>query len=77
MHGGVYEVKGLSKKESQMLVLSRKPISGQNTIHVDGPATFVITNVKGQTVKVGVQAAPNVRIRRGELEPNEVVPEDE
>lgn len=47
-----------------MLVLSRKV---QETLVIDGRITVKILHVKGQVVRVGVEAPQSVLIRRGEL----------
>jgi carbon storage regulator CsrA len=47
-----------------MLVLSRKP---GESIEIDGPATFIYIRQEGQKIRVGIQAAPDVRIKRSEL----------
>ena len=48
-----------------MLVLSRK--KGQNIV-ADGNVKVSILDIRGNTVKIGVQAPKDVRILRGELE---------
>lgn len=47
-----------------MLVLSRK--EGE-AIVVDGPAEIVLTEVRGNRVRVGIEAAANVKVLRREL----------
>lgn len=46
-----------------MLVLSRKT---NETIHVGDNTVITIVRIKGNTVRVGIEAPPDVRIRRGE-----------
>ena len=48
-----------------MLVLSRK--TGQ-TIQIGDNITVTITQVKGKNIRIGIDAPPEVPIRRGELE---------
>lgn len=48
-----------------MLVLSRK--TGQ-TIQIGDNITITITQVKGKSIRVGVEAPAEIPIRRGELE---------
>ena len=52
-----------------MLVLSRKT---EQTIHIGDHIKVTILKVKGNCVKVGVEAPQRVRILRGELESNEL-----
>lgn len=47
-----------------MLVLTRKP--GEQII-IDGAITITITEVKGNRVKIGISAPPQVRVDRGEI----------
>ena len=49
-----------------MLVLSRKPTE---TIRIDNNITISILSVKGNVVRVGIEAPTSVRIVRGELPP--------
>ena len=49
-----------------MLVLSRKQ---QQTIVVDDQITITILKVKGNTVRLGIEAPAEVPIRRSELTP--------
>jgi carbon storage regulator CsrA len=49
-----------------MLVLSRKQ---QQTIVVDNQITITVLKVKGNTVRLGIQAPDDVPIRRSELSP--------
>jgi carbon storage regulator len=49
-----------------MLVLSRK--QGQ-TIVIDDQVTITVLKVKGNCVRLGIDAPEEVSIRRGELEP--------
>jgi carbon storage regulator CsrA len=51
-------------KEHAMLVLSRKT---QEKIHIGDNITVTIVRVKGQTVRVGIEAPEEVRVVRGEL----------
>ncbi|MCS6978252.1 MAG: carbon storage regulator [Gemmatales bacterium] len=48
-----------------MLVLSRKP--GQSII-IDGHIRITITQVRGETVRLGIEAPPEVRIHREEVQ---------
>jgi len=56
-----------------MLVLSRK--SGQ-TIHLGNDITIKVVRVKGNQVRIGVEAPQEVRVRRGELPPPVVLEND-
>ena len=47
-----------------MLVLSRK---SQQTIRIGDAITVTILNVKGNTVRVGIDAPRDIRVVRGEL----------
>ncbi len=47
-----------------MLVLTRKITE---TIHVNGPCIITLCDVRGDRVRIGVQAEPSVNIVRGEL----------
>ena len=47
-----------------MLVLSRK---SQQTIRIGDSITVTILNVKGNTVRVGIDAPRDIRVVRGEL----------
>jgi carbon storage regulator len=47
-----------------MLVLSR---STKDTIHVGDDVTIHILSVRGQTVRVGIEAPKSVRVMRGEI----------
>ena len=49
-----------------MLVLARKQ---QQTIVVDDQITITILKVKGNTVRLGIEAPEEVSIRRSELTP--------
>ena len=49
-----------------MLVLTRK--QGQ-TIVIDDQVTITVVKVKGNCVRLGIDAPEKVSIRRGELEP--------
>ena len=49
-----------------MLVLSRK-ISEQ--IQIGSDITLTIRRIKGNTVKIGVEAPRNISVRRGEITP--------
>ena len=49
-----------------MLVLTRKRMQ---TIVVDDRITITIVHVGGKGVRVGIEAPPEVSIRRGELKP--------
>ena len=51
-----------------MLVLARK--IGQS-IHIGDGITLTITQVKGNTVRLGISAPAEVAIRRGELKPHD------
>lgn len=48
-----------------MLVLSRKP--GQSII-IDGHIRITITQVRGESVRLGIEAPPEVRIHREEVQ---------
>ena len=56
-----------------MLVLSRK-VSERITI---GPVTITIVKIKGNSVRVGVEAPKDVPILRAELNPEDNVTETE
>ncbi len=47
-----------------MLVLSRKK---NQTIHIGNGITIQICEIKGSTVRIGIDAPPEVCIKRGEL----------
>jgi len=49
-----------------MLVLSRKL---NQTIHIDERITVTVLRVKGNSVRLGIEAPREVRVVRGELEP--------
>ena len=49
-----------------MLVLTRKP---DESIVIDGQITVRILRVKGNTIRLGIEAPNEVAIRRGELRP--------
>jgi carbon storage regulator len=51
-------------KEEVMLVLSRK---NRETVVVDGRITIKVLHIKGNTIRLGIEAPPEVSIRRGEL----------
>lgn len=55
-----------------MLVLTRKP---REEIRIGDGITITILRVKGQQVRVGIEAPNDIRIVRGELDP-EIEPED-
>jgi carbon storage regulator len=57
----------------KMLVLSRKP--GQ-TIHLGSDIAIKVVRVKGNQVRIGVEAPQDVRVRRGELPPPVVLEND-
>lgn len=46
-----------------MLVLSRKV---EEKIHIGDDITITVVRVKGQTVKLGIEAPRDMRVRRGE-----------
>ena len=52
-----------------MLVLTRKH---QEQIRIGDNVTLTILKVKGNTVKVGIEAPRDVRVVRGELPPKEM-----
>lgn len=52
-----------------MLVLSRK---SDETIHIGNDVVITIVQVKGRTVKVGIEAPLEIRIRRGEHVQNDI-----
>ncbi len=47
-----------------ILVLTRKT---SETIVIDGPATVTFLGIKGERVRLGIEAPPSTRITRGEL----------
>lgn len=47
-----------------MLVLTRKP---QEQIHIGDNITISVLKLKGNTVRIGIQAPRDVRVLRGEL----------
>ena len=49
-----------------MLVLTRKP---QETIIVDGRIEIRVIRVQGNKIRLGIEAPPEVSIRRGEISP--------
>ncbi len=49
-----------------MLVLTRKK---DQTIVIDGQITIKLLRTKGNSVSLGIEAPPEVSIRRAELEP--------
>ena len=49
-----------------MLVLTRKK---DETIVLDGRITVKVLQVKGSTIRLGIEAPREVPVRRGELEP--------
>lgn len=51
-----------------MLVLSRK---AQEVIQIGDEITVTILRIKGRTVRVGIDAPEDMRVRRSELPPNE------
>jgi len=53
-----------SRRRKLMLVLSRKV--GEQLV-IDGRITVTITEVKGNRVKIGISAPPDVRVDRGEV----------
>ena len=53
-----------SPKECAMLVLSRKL---NEQIRIDEQITVTVLRVKGNTVRLGIEAPKEVRVRRGEL----------
>jgi carbon storage regulator CsrA len=57
-----------ASKECVMLVLTRKH---QEQIRIGDNVTLTILRVKGNTVKVGIEAPRDVRVVRGELPPKE------
>ena len=54
-----------------MLVLSRKV--GEKLV-IDGNITVVVTRVAGNRVTLGIEAPNDVRVVRGELQPQEARP---
>lgn len=49
-----------------MLVLSRKR---NESIHIGEGIVVTVTEVRGNRVRVGISAPPEVSIRRGEIQP--------
>lgn len=49
-----------------MLVLSRKT---NETIVIDGRITLEVLQIKGNQIRIGINAPADVRILRGELKP--------
>jgi carbon storage regulator len=47
-----------------MLVLSRKE---GDTIHIGGGIVITVTQIKGNRVKIGIAAPPEVSVVRGEI----------
>jgi carbon storage regulator CsrA len=47
-----------------MLVLSRK---NRETVVIDGRITIKVLQIKGSTIRLGIEAPAEVSIRRGEL----------
>lgn len=58
-----------------MLCLSRKPEDGCNVIRIGENIVITIRYVKGQTVKVGVDAPKHYRVLRGELDEKPLTPD--
>ena len=54
-----------------MLVLSRKP--GERIVIEPGIEIHVV-EIRGGKVRIGIEAPPDVRIRRAELPPQEEIP---
>lgn len=54
-----------------MLVLSRKQ---NERIRVGDSVVVTIVRVSGDKVRIGIEAPPDVRVLRDELEPDAVVP---
>lgn len=50
-----------------MLVLSRMVNEKLVAMTSDGPITWVITQVRGNRVRIGIEAPKSVRVYRGEL----------
>ena len=48
-----------------MLVLSRKT---NEAVIIDGRITVTIVQVKGETIRLGIEAPPEVTIHRGEIQ---------
>lgn len=48
-----------------MLVLTRKP---NEAIHIGNGIILRVLNVTGSRVRIGIEAPPEVSVRRGELE---------
>jgi carbon storage regulator len=48
-----------------MLVLTRKP--GESII-IDGGIRITVTQVRGENVRIGIEAPPDVRIHREEVQ---------
>jgi carbon storage regulator CsrA len=47
-----------------MLVLSRK---NRETVVIDGRITIKVLHIKGSTIRLGIEAPPEMNIQRGEL----------
>ncbi len=56
----------LQQKEIAMLVLSRKL---DESIHIGGDIKITILRVKGNTIRLGIEAPRDVRVVRSELKP--------
>ena len=56
-----------------MLVLTRK---SQEKIHIGDHVTITVVRIKGNTVRVGIEAPHDVRVIRGEIAPIEPTPDD-
>ena len=51
-----------------MLILTRKPINGHSSIVVDGNIRITVLGVKGNQVRIGVDAPPEVTVHREEVQ---------
>jgi carbon storage regulator CsrA len=55
-----------NERDKSMLVLSRKT---NETIVIDGRITLEVLQIKGNQIRIGINAPADVRILRGELKP--------
>jgi carbon storage regulator len=50
-----------------MLVTTRKPVAGQNTIQIGDDVFVKVVSIEGGKVRLGVTAPASTSIRRGEV----------